>query len=174
LPFAVNGFALAVTLVLFFAGFNLLEAALPSLVAKTAPVAEKGTAMGVFSTSQFLGIFVGGVAGGGILAHAGPAVVFMLGLVSAVVWLLIARTMASPGHLANRSYALPEPWASDASDLQSRIDDMEGVAEVRVSAIESAIYLKVDPDVFEEPALRGLLLDAPPDAHPSAAEGSTS
>jgi predicted MFS family arabinose efflux permease len=172
LPFAVNGFALVTTLVLFFAAFNLLEAALPSLVAKTAPVAEKGTAMGVFSTSQFLGIFAGGVAGGGLLALAGPAMVFTLGLVSAVVWLLIARTMAPPGHLANRSYALPGLWTSAASDLQSRIGLLGGVAEVRVSAIEAAIYLKVDPAVFDEPALRRLLLDAPPDADPSAAKPS--
>jgi MFS family permease len=137
-------------------------------------VAEKGTAMGVFSTSQFLGIFVGGVAGGGILTHAGPTVVFTLGLVSAVVWLLIARTMAPPCHLANRSYALPELWASDASDLQSCIGRIAGVVEVRVSAIESAIYLKVDPAIFQERELRRLLLNAPPDVHPSAAEGSMS
>jgi hypothetical protein len=98
--------------------------------------------------------------------------VFTLGLVSAAVWLLIARTMAPPCHLANRSYALPGLWTSSASDLQSRIGRLGGVAEVRVSAIEAAIYMKVDPAEFDEPALRRLLLDAPPDAGPSAAKPS--
>jgi predicted MFS family arabinose efflux permease len=177
LPFAVHGLALAAMLVLFFAAFNLLEAALPSLIAKAAPVAEKGTAMGVFSTSQFLGIFVGGVAGGWILAHWGPSVVFTLGLVAAALWWLLASTMAPPSHLSNRSYALPGSWKSDAADLQFRIGRMAGVGEVRVSAVESAIYLKVDPAAFDEADLRTLLL-APghvsPDSPRSAANRAPS
>jgi len=52
---------------LFFIGFNFLEAMQPSLVAKYSDVSAKGTAMGVYSTSQFLGIFVGGAVGGYIL-----------------------------------------------------------------------------------------------------------
>ncbi len=177
LPFAVHGFALAATLVLFFAAFNLLEAALPSLVAKTAPVAEKGTAMGVFSTSQFLGIFAGGVAGGAILAHWGASMVFALGLVGAASWWLLASSMAPPSHLSNRSYALPGLWKPAASELQFHIGRMDGVGEVRVSAIESAIYLKVDPAVFDEPGLRTLLRSqghAAPDAPESAADRSIS
>ena len=49
----------ACSLLLFFAGFNLLEASLPSLVSRTAPPAAKGTAIGVYSSVQFLGAFVG-------------------------------------------------------------------------------------------------------------------
>ena len=53
-----------ITSVLFLAGFNLLEASLPSLISKTAKATMKGTAMGVYSSSQFMGAFAGGLLGG--------------------------------------------------------------------------------------------------------------
>jgi len=55
-------------MVVFFTGFNTLEALLPSLVSERAPGARRGTAMGVFSTAQFLGTFLGGWLGGHWLA----------------------------------------------------------------------------------------------------------
>ena len=61
---------LFVWLFVFFTGFNLLEATLPSMLSKLAPAGAKGTAMGVYSTSQFLGAFLGGTLGG-LLAHYG-------------------------------------------------------------------------------------------------------
>jgi hypothetical protein len=65
---------------LFFAGFNVMEASLPSLITKTAPPAAKGTAAGIFSTSQFLGIFAGGVVGGSIQQMLGGNAVFVASL----------------------------------------------------------------------------------------------
>ena len=59
-------------LLVFFAGFNLLEASLPSLVSRRRPPAAKGTAIGVYSSVQFLGAFVGASAGGFISQHSGP------------------------------------------------------------------------------------------------------
>jgi len=165
LPFAGHWLTLGLALIFFFAAFNLLEAAMPSLVAKFAPVAEKGTAMGVFSTSQFLGIFAGGMLGGALLTHAGQTAVFGLGLAGAFLWLLIAGTMARPSHLSNRAYGLPPSWQYSALDLQNRIHEIAGVAEVRVNAGEVAVYLKVDPARFDEEALRALLLSGPDDRH---------
>lgn len=156
LPFTAHWLPFGLALVLFFGAFNLLEATLPSLVAKTAPVDGKGTAMGVFSTSQFLGIFFGGMLGGAILSHAGPAAVFGLGLVAALLWLLIAGSMAPPSHLSGRAYALPGAWRAEAGELEARIRELAGVSEVRVSAPEAAVYLKVDPARFDEGGLREL------------------
>jgi len=161
LPVANHWLALGAVLVLFFAAFNLLEATLPSLVAKTAPVLEKGTAMGVFSSSQFFGIFAGGMLGGAILTHASPAWVFVLGLAGAVLWLVVAGTMASPSHLSNRAYGLPASWRAAAGELESRIGKLAGVGEVRVSALEAAVYLKVDPARFDEKGLRTLFTSWP-------------
>ena len=49
---------------LFFMAFNVMEAILPSLISKESPAGYKGTAMGVYSTSQFIGVAIGGSLGG--------------------------------------------------------------------------------------------------------------
>jgi len=65
--FHENIYLLITGLCLFFTGFNILEANLPSLVSQTAPSRLKGTAIGVYSTCQYLGIFAGGIIGGLLL-----------------------------------------------------------------------------------------------------------
>ncbi len=83
-------------LYLFFVGFNLMEASLPSLVSKMAPPHSKGTAMGLYSSSQFLGAFVGGALGGWLLGHYQVSGVFTGGAVAILIWLVIALGMATP------------------------------------------------------------------------------
>ncbi len=85
-----------ISLLLFFTAFNLLEATLPSIISKVAPAASKGTAMGVYSTSQFTGAFVGGVTGGWIHGQFGITGVFMFGAIAALVWLAVAFGMQNP------------------------------------------------------------------------------
>jgi MFS family permease len=80
----------------FFAAFNIMEAILPSLVTKMAPANAKGAATGLFSSSQFLGIFAGGAGGGAILASWGPHGVWIFAGVLAGTWLLLALTMRAP------------------------------------------------------------------------------
>lgn len=83
-------------LVVFFSGFNIMEASLPSLVTRTAPAGSTGTATGIYSSSQFLGIFAGGVIGGWVHQAAGTAAVFLFAGAVAVVWLLVTATMRGP------------------------------------------------------------------------------
>jgi MFS family permease len=85
-------------LVLFFAVFNYLEARLPALLTQAAPAADRGAALGVFATSQFLGAFFGGVAGGLLLGRFGLAGVFWGAAILAFVWaaLAIRPALASP------------------------------------------------------------------------------
>lgn len=71
---------------LFMLGFNLLEALLPSWVSRLAPAGQRGQAMGIYNTSQSIGLFVGGVAGGAALSQAGLAGVFWLCGALAVFW----------------------------------------------------------------------------------------
>ena len=92
---SISGIVIA--LLLFFTAFNLLEATLPSIVSKVAPAASKGTAMGVYSTSQFSGAFVGGVTGGWIHGQFGITGVFLFGAIAALVWLTFAFSMQHPG-----------------------------------------------------------------------------
>jgi MFS family permease len=89
-------YVLVSALVVFFAGFNIMEASLPSLVTKTAPAGSRGTATGIYSSLQFFGIFIGGVIGGWMHQAEGTAAVFLFAAAIAVVWLLVAATMRSP------------------------------------------------------------------------------
>jgi MFS family permease len=88
--------ALLVCLFFFFVAFNLLEANLPSLLSKLVPSALRGTANGIYSTSQFAGAFLGGSLGGAMLSWGGPSAVFTLCALVAGVWLVVACGMAYP------------------------------------------------------------------------------
>ncbi len=88
-------------LCLFFTGFNYLEATLPSQVSKTVFAGGKGTALGIYSTCQFLGTFAGGAGGGWLLQHSGQLGLLGVCLLLAVTWLLLMMA-AGPA-------LLPEP-----------------------------------------------------------------
>ena len=87
---------LALLLLAFFVAFNVLEALLPSLVSRTAPAQGRGTAIGVYNTTQTLGVFFGGLLGGWVAAHHGTTGVFALCAVLAAVWLALAAGMRAP------------------------------------------------------------------------------
>ena len=87
---------LGLALVIFFGAFNLLEASLPSWVSRVADPKSKGTALGVYSTSQYLGTFIGGVAGGWTYQHYSGQGVFIFSAVWALVWLLASVKMSDP------------------------------------------------------------------------------
>ena len=76
------------SLAVFFAGFNFLEAGLPARLSLQAPENIRGAAMGVFSSSQFLGAFAGGLAGGLLLASYGGNRIFAACAAVAALWLL--------------------------------------------------------------------------------------
>ncbi|MGC8535869.1 MAG: MFS transporter [Rhizomicrobium sp.] len=151
---ASNAITLIVALTLFFAGFNVMEASLPSLVTKTAPPDAKGTATGVYSSSQFLGIFIGGAIGGWSLQTGGNAGVFALTSALALIWLVIAVTMRRPSYLTTRLIRLPQ--TTDVEALTHKLRSMPGVAEVVVVVEDGLAYLKVDSKVFDAAAAEAL------------------
>jgi MFS family permease len=86
---------LLAALCLFFIAFNTLEASLPSLVSRYAPADVKGSALGVYSTSQFIGAFVGGIAGGAIYGMAGVEGVFAFCALAAIAWVGAAHGLTA-------------------------------------------------------------------------------
>ena len=99
--FAMENFTAIVILLLgFFVAFNILEASLPSLVSRTAPASAKGAALGVYNTTQSLGLFVGGAAGGWLMQHHGRAPVFAFGAVLIALWGIAAIGMRVPRRAA--------------------------------------------------------------------------
>ncbi len=97
---------LALLLLAFFVGFNILEASLPSLVSQLAPPAAKGTALGVYNTTQSLGLFVGGLLGGWVQQEWGkPAVFDVCAVLMAVWWLVAAGQRRWPASARGRAAA---------------------------------------------------------------------
>ena len=99
---------MALSLLMFFTAFNVLEATQPSIVSKIAPLAAKGTAMGVFSSVQFLGAFFGSAMGGLLMQLYGGNAVLVFAVVMLLLWLAVASTMRAPRPLVTKMYHLPE------------------------------------------------------------------
>jgi predicted MFS family arabinose efflux permease len=152
-------------LVLFFAAFNTMEAVLPSLITKTAPAGAKGTATGIYSSLQFLGIFFGGAVGGWALAAGGAGAVFGFTLAVALVWLALAVTMKRPGRY--RSYVAPlGKGAAEAGGLAALLQAVPGVVEAAVAPEEGVAYLKIEPSCFDAAAIARITgIENPADAH---------
>jgi MFS family permease len=153
-----SGWALFAWLLLFFVAFNLLEAMLPSMLSKLAPAGAKGTAMGVYSTSQFLGAFLGGVLGGFLAQQWGLSAVFIGSAVLAGIWWLLMLGMPAPPHLSSEVVALDEEHHEDALDtLMASFAEVAGVEDVLVVPEERVAYLKVDRRRLDEDALARLI-----------------
>jgi predicted MFS family arabinose efflux permease len=80
-------------LVIFFAGFNVLEAKLPALVSRAAPREARGAATGLYSSVQFLGTFAGGALGGTLAQHAGSIAVLAVCFAAMLAWFVVAWNM---------------------------------------------------------------------------------
>ncbi len=145
--------ALVVVLLGFFVGFNVLEAILPSLIAKTAPPDKKGTAMGVYSSSQFFGAFCGGAVGGWLYGVGGAGVVFVFGGLSALLWALIAATMKNPRYLTSHMIRVGSVGPEEAKALTAQLTAVRGVAEAVVGE-DGVAYLKVDNHALDREALK--------------------
>lgn len=143
---------LVAAIVLFFVGFNLLEATLPSLLSKIAPAGGKGTAMGIYSTSQFFGAALGGVLGGAVFGAYGLGGVFACCGVLALSWLLIGVNMRQPAYVSSYRLPLPQEVVRDEALLR-RILAVPGVTEAVVVAEEAAAYVKVDTQVLDREEL---------------------
>jgi MFS family permease len=143
-------------IVIYFIGFNLLEATLPSLLSKVAPAGAKGTAMGIYSTSQFAGAAAGGVLGGAVFGAYGLGGVFLCCALLALFWFVIGVKMRQPAYVT--SYRLPLSRESVQDEaLLRRILAVPGVAEAVIVVEESAAYIKVDTQVLDPEQLDQVL-----------------
>jgi len=140
-------------LFIFFLAFNVLEATLPSLIAKEAPAEKKGTAMGVYSSAQFLGAFAGGVVGGWVMGQWGPSSVFTVAAVLTVFWLIVMFSLRSPRYFASRIIRVGIVSDAEAMELNTRLLAIAGVEEAIVIVDDEVAYLKVDKKKLDEAAL---------------------
>lgn len=140
----------------FFMAFNMLEAMLPSLISKEAPAASKGSAMGVYSTSQFLGAFIGGTAGGWVAGSWGVEGVIVLIVGAVSLWLVVVASMTPPRHATSFTLRLKPLDGQAVQEIRDRLAAVAGVEEVVILPVEGEAYLKVDKQKLDEKALRQL------------------
>ncbi|MCW8196265.1 MFS transporter [Proteobacteria bacterium 005FR1] len=148
-----NPLLLLGSLFLFFMAFNLLEANLPSLVSKFVASGMRGTANGIYSTSQFAGAFLGGSVGGAMLGWAGPAAVFGCCAIMVGLWWLSARGMATPRQMSSIVVSL---GSQDRDRLLKQLTELPGVAQVDWLERERAARLTVDRAVFRHELIADL------------------
>lgn len=148
---------------LFFIAFNLLEALLPSWLAKTAPIASKATAMGINASSQFLGAFVGGVVGGQLITHTTIGTAWMVLAIASVVWLGVVLGLSSPPYLSSLAIRLPTTDQLSAQEWAVRLLDIHGIEDAVVLAEHQVAYLKIDKQQFDADSRQELshLIGAP-------------
>jgi len=158
LGFAVclTNFGMAIALLLaFFVAFNILEASLPSLVSRVAPAASRGTALGVYNTTQALGLFAGGAAGGWLAQHLGETSVFVFGFAVIALWLGAASGMRVPGETVERAYRVSPRL--DPTGLRERLVRLRGVREAVIVPERGIARLRVYPESFDERAAREII-----------------
>lgn len=147
-------FVLCVGITLFFGFLNTLEALLPSLVSRLAPAAAKGSAMGIYSSSQFLGAFVGGAGAGYLYGAIGARGLFAVLAVLCVAWILLVAGFTAPRKLATHRHPLSERDRVVPDGVVARLGALPGVEEVVVAIDEGVAYLKVDKQVFQPARLQ--------------------
>ena len=131
---------------LFFTGFNILEASLPSMMSKLSPLENKGTAMGIYSSAQFLGAFIGGAMGGMLYANFGLDGIFFASSALIFIWLLLVLSMQAPRHYSNRIIHMNESALADIDVFINKLNAIKGVKETIVVPEEQVAYVKFSPD----------------------------
>ncbi len=147
----------AIALLIFFTAFNLLEASLPSLISKIAPVGAKGTAIGVYSSTQFFGAFVGAAVGGYLFESYGSYALYTFCGILLLIWVVLAMTMKAPGAVRSKMYHVREMTVEESKTLSRELAVLSGVDEALVLAEERVAYLKVDMKGFDEEGVNKLL-----------------
>ena len=141
---AVGLWWIGLTLVVYFTAVNVLEAVMPSLVSRHAPADAKGTALGIYSSSQFLGAFSGGVLGGWLYGLYGADGVFLGTALILILWLVIAIGVKQPAHLSSYLLKIGLLNPGDAQQLAHTLSQIRGVTEAVVVPDDGIAYLKVD------------------------------
>ena len=148
-------------LLIFFTAFNILEATLPSMISKIAPLAAKGTAMGVYSSVQFLGAFFGAAAGGALMQYVGGNAVFIFAVVLLLLWLIVASGMNPPAAVSTKMFHLQDMTGAQGVLLQQQLAELRGVREVMVIAAENIVCMKVDMLGFDKESVDKLVMLSP-------------
>ena len=140
---------IVVGLGVFFIGFNLLEAMLPSLLTRIAPGYAKGTASGIYNTFEFLGVFIGGAIGGLMFGSFGATGVFGFCLASSLLWLALSVSGPKPELRDSVTVYIDPHQSGGANAIERDLRRLAGVDSVTVLLEEKIAYIRVDDENFD-------------------------
>lgn len=139
---------LTISAVIFFTGFNYLEANLPAMVSNIAPAGKKGSAMGTYASFQFFGAFAGGLISGLVNEYFVPHLVFIIAIAICVVWYILL--MGLDGIDGLKRYTLSVQVSKQPqSELNQKLAALDGVKDISIVPEQGAVYLKVDANQFD-------------------------
>ena len=148
--------AFILCLVVYFVGFNTLEASLPAMVSRVAPMRARGAALGVYSTLQYLGAFAGGTIGGWLLGAGGEHVALAVCAGLCIAWMLIAMGLREPRRLSVEQLSIGSVERESVDALTARLLAVPGVVEADVVAEERIAWLRVDRGRLDRSSLHAL------------------
>ena len=131
--------------VLFFTGFNYLEANFPALVSSIAPAGQKGTAMGIYASFQFFGAFLGGMLSGIVTNIFSPEAAYLVGAISTLIWVVVLSGLKEVSRVKRITMSLDNTVAPN-HHLSAKLMQVSGVLEVTLNSNSNAAYLKVNRD----------------------------
>ncbi len=142
-------YAILILMFVYFVVFNILEASLPSLISKQASADTKGTAMGIYSSSQFLGIFIGGSCAGVIYQLASNQGIFLFNSAIALIWLSFAFYL-KPNAYQTTLILHYDNTQSTSDILNHQLKQIPGVLDVVISEEESTVYLRINKANYQK------------------------
>ncbi len=142
-------FLLFIAITCFFSFMNTLEALLPSLVSRLAPAASRGSAMGIYSSSQFFGAFLGGAGAGWLYGSVGAIGVFQAMALLCLCWAILLWGFNPPGKKATHRQRLSAEQLGNPEAVLNHWRELVGVDEVVFVPSEGVAYVKVDKNRFE-------------------------
>ena len=148
--------SICVLMFAYFVVFNILEATVPALISKQASGESKGTAMGIYSSSQFLGIFAGGALAGIIYQQFGAQGIFLGNSIIGLVWLFSAQYIQPNAYQATIIISYQKLNATTEL-LITKLKALPGVNDAIISVPEQAIYLRIDRVHYQDGSAHQIL-----------------
>ena len=149
LSFLPSGlYGLLVIIVVFFSGFNYLEANFPALVSSISPAGKKGSAMGIFASCQFFGAFLGGVISGSVSNSLGQSGLFGLAAIICAIWLVLMVGFRGVSNVRRYTISVDKDERT-LTQIEQKLAELRGVEEAKLIVAEKTIYLKVEKHSFD-------------------------
>lgn len=147
-------------ILLYFTAFNFLEASLPAFISMLSPAGAKGSAMGIYSTYQFLGAFFGGLLGGVSYKLLGYSGLFLFLASLMLIWFFISWGMHNPSKIRTHTLTATIEDEFQAKQLTEQLIELEGVLEVVIIIEEQTVYIKVNNKLFSLQTAKQTLVKA--------------